>query len=141
MLRQSKKLPDEPGEWTKKYITREYEDPYGCFLLLADVLREQFEVIDIPNFHHGLESRIDSVRERGAFISKALAGRCVGVDEEGLEEGDIVVLQCQDYPIHVGILVARNWVLHCDDGTNTTLERLNSMRWKNRIFGYFRVIV
>lgn len=138
MQKQNNPLPEVPNEWTREYITRVYEEPYGCFLFMADILRERFNVTQIPECDMELKDSDDSIRSRGAIIVHALADKCLDIHHEDLEEGDIVVLQSSGHPIHVGILVARNQVMHCDTDTNTTIERLDSPRWKNRVFGYYR---
>lgn len=53
-------------------------------------------------------------------------------------EFDVVVLRLKGVPFHVGVVTRGGFMLHCSQGINTSHERLDSMRWKNRIIGYYR---
>lgn len=59
-------------------------------------------------------------------------------DVEKPREFDIVVLRMAGVPMHVGIVTRPPLMLHCAQGVNVSLERIDGLRWKNRVDGYVR---
>lgn len=55
------------------------------------------------------------------------------------EYGDIIIFKFKGNPCHVGIFIGDNKVLHIMKGTNSVCERLNSIRLKGRIEGYYEI--
>jgi probable lipoprotein NlpC len=53
----------------------------------------------------------------------------------GFEQpGDVAVWR----PLHTGIVVAKNRMIHCDVGSDTCLEYYNTTQWRHRLIGFFR---
>ena len=50
------------------------------------------------------------------------------------EEGSVVVILRRGWPIHVGIMISKTNVLHCEEGVGTVIEPVSNMR----IAGYFK---
>lgn len=126
-------------EWAGKYIGREYKPPYGCFLMVADVLREQYGIKDIPDFSDGLE--LDGFRGRANRIYKALEENTIEVPSSESRDGDIVTITSGGFPIHVGILLDQSHILHMVDGVNVCIENIHGVRLKSRIGGFYRVSI
>ena len=124
-------------EWTRKFVGMEYKPPYGCWILVSEVLRQQFGVKDIPDCMDIVDE--SSLRIRAAQIQNLLQGRCVEVLESGRCEGDIVCISFGPFVSHVGILVNKERMLHCIDGANAVIERLQDVKLQNRISGFYRV--
>jgi cell wall-associated NlpC family hydrolase len=53
------------------------------------------------------------------------------------EFGDIVVAQLAGYPIHVGVYLGRNKMLHTLRGKDSCIESID-FKWAKRIEGYYR---
>lgn len=52
--------------------------------------------------------------------------------------GDIIILRLMGYPLHIGLVIAPQTMLHTLKGCGTIIERYDSRMWKNRIFGFVR---
>ena len=52
--------------------------------------------------------------------------------------GDGVVLRMLGEDLHLGVVVAPNVALHVEDGTDSTLLRLDDARWEHRVTGIWR---
>lgn len=125
-------------DWTRDYLGREYKPPYGCFLLVVDVLREQYGIDGIPDFSDGLEE--GGFRNRATKIYQALESNTVEIMKEESRGGDIVTILAGGYPVHIGILVDNEHILHMVNNINVCVENINRARLRNRIGGYYRVI-
>ena len=55
------------------------------------------------------------------------------------QQGDVVVIKFRGYPMHTGIFIPGNRVLHTLSGTESVLEPLDRGRLKGRVEGYYRV--
>lgn len=51
---------------------------------------------------------------------------------------DLVLIQILGHPVHVGVVIGGGKFIHCMRDVNTTIERLNSPAWRDRIVGYYR---
>lgn len=52
--------------------------------------------------------------------------------------GDVVVVRQRSIPGHVGLLLTRNDMIHTLPDVGVTVERTDSIRWRNKILGYYR---
>jgi len=53
--------------------------------------------------------------------------------------GDIILMNLIGHPVHVGIVIDDEKMVHTLSGHDSTLERYTSVLWQNRIEGIFRV--
>lgn len=53
-------------------------------------------------------------------------------------EGDVVVLKIHGHPWHCGIVLTYPKFLHVEWGTETCIDRLDSVRWARRVEGFYR---
>ncbi|MBW1672123.1 MAG: C40 family peptidase [Deltaproteobacteria bacterium] len=54
------------------------------------------------------------------------------------EPGDIVLLLIGGRPIHCGVVVKPESMLHSLRGSNSCIEKFTTTKWKNRIEGFYR---
>lgn len=52
------------------------------------------------------------------------------------QEYDLVLIRAGMF--HVGVVAAKNLMIHIDAGIDSVVEPLNGLQWKNRIEGYYR---
>lgn len=68
------------------------------------------------------------------------------IDEEKLlwkevvypEMYDVIVLRLKGRPMHVGVYIGNGKFIHCMSGSGTTVEKIASTTWRNRIIGFYR---
>jgi cell wall-associated NlpC family hydrolase len=51
---------------------------------------------------------------------------------------DVVVFKINGHPLHCGIVIDDTRFIHCREGMNTCIERLDGPNWRNRIWGIYR---
>lgn len=56
------------------------------------------------------------------------------------KQGDIILLNVIGMPIHVGILIGANLMLHTGLGHGVVVENIAEMKWRRRIKSYHRHI-
>jgi cell wall-associated NlpC family hydrolase len=54
------------------------------------------------------------------------------------KEGDVIEINIGGHPIHCGIVVSPNSMLHILGGYTARIERYDSTRWSSRINGIYR---
>jgi cell wall-associated NlpC family hydrolase len=53
--------------------------------------------------------------------------------------GDAVLLRSGRHETHVGVFIGRNRLLHSEGPTPSVIERLDDLRIRNRIVGFYRL--
>ena len=51
---------------------------------------------------------------------------------------DVVVFRILGAPMHVGLVTDANNMIHCESGSNSVIESFKSLKWQNRIMGFYR---
>lgn len=54
------------------------------------------------------------------------------------QEFDAVLLRMRGVPMHVGVVTKPGHMIHCAHGIGTTHERFDSLRWRDKVLGFFR---
>lgn len=106
-------------------------DCYGLVLLIH---REHFGR-ELPDY--GYASSLDQEAVKGT-IAEYLPRDFEKVDHP--EPGDLVMLNILGRPWHCGVYVAPNLMLHAIDRMVSGIDRLDSVRWRRRVIGYFRPV-
>ena len=126
------------AKWINKYIGIPYakfgRDFSGCdcFGLLHLVYRKEFNHT-LPDFINDYSDK-ESMRDLINYNIPILAG--TPTDEPEL--GDIVVFNFFNMPIHLGIYINKNLVLHTLEKSDSCVERMNSHRLKGRLHGFYK---
>jgi len=107
-----------------------------CWGLVRMFLFEQHG-IELPSLTDDYDSIADSGR-----IASLIVETATGVNARKVEDpraGDIAVMRFRGAPVHVGVLVDNDHILHTLHGTASAIERRGSPRICSRIEGYYRV--
>ena len=111
---------------------RDY-DGVDCHGLAYLFHRDQLNQ-DIPSY---VESYNDANEEEG--VSDCIERHINDWERvDDPQPGDIIIFNLLGWPCHVGIYLGGNDFLHCLKGTNSTVERLNSITWSRRAGGFIR---
>jgi len=52
--------------------------------------------------------------------------------------GDLMVFRIRGMPVHVGVVLTQNHMIHTLPGHNSAMERYDSVQWARRIEGVYR---
>lgn len=52
--------------------------------------------------------------------------------------GDLCLFNMLGEPMHVGVYVGNNNFLHCRSGSDSVIESLNNLKWKNRFVAFYK---
>lgn len=101
------------------------------YLYYRDVLQKP-----VPSYSAEMQEREFHRRDIGPLISdeKALHWRQVDVPEIG----DCVLMRTGRHPTHVGVYLGEGRMLHSEGPHPSAIERLDDLRIRNRIIGYYR---
>ena len=132
-------LNDEVPNWVSDYMGLTFKergrdrDGLDCWGLVRLVLSEQFNV-DAPSYaadYYSVNNEqhiFHLIRTHLGFWHPVYPSQA----------GDCILLRINKQPSHIGIVVANNWMLHILSNSTVSLERLDSLRWKRRIVGFYR---
>lgn len=117
----------------RPYIGIDYERPHGCFKLVAKVFKEVYGV-DLGEPESGLPEEAES-KDKTSVIRKNLADKSYEVTDP--KEGDVVIIRSR--PWHIGLVIGEGLMLHnYSKKSNSCIEEYESIRWKDRIEGFYR---
>lgn len=128
-------LPD----WIMNYIGCPFKtrgrDRNGldCWGLVRLVLKEQFG-IEVPSYAADYYSVLNE--QHISHLIRTHLGFWQPVYPS--QPGDCILFRINKQPSHIGIVVADNWMLHILNDDVVSLDRFDSLRWKRRIFGFYR---
>lgn len=131
-------------QWIGRYIDVPFKthgrdkDGCDCWGLVRLVFKEQFD-IDLPDHAEGYETATSlSSDDIGAVIAAESAARWRLIGKAQARVGDVIVLRTKGHPLHVGMIVGGGMMLHVIRGANSVVECYDGIRWKSRIYGFYR---
>lgn len=132
---------DIPG-WAAQYVGLPYlpggRDRAGidCWGLYSLIMREQFGM-ELPAY----EGPTWGSRASGRGIRAAAeeyAKQFTPIEASEARLGDAILIRTFGMPIHLGMVVGRDLMLHAEEYQNSVIARYNSPQWASRIVSFFR---
>jgi len=107
---------------------------WDCWGLVHVVLAERFGV-HVPSYVGSYASTNDQ-----DGLGRLIRSRMTPWHEvTGREHaGDVALLRVRGAPMHVGLVVAKGWMLHVEEGVDSMVERTDGPRWVKRLIGVYR---
>jgi cell wall-associated NlpC family hydrolase len=134
-------MPEIP-DWVADYVGIPYRalgrgrDGADCWGLVRLIYAGRLGV-DLPAYDgRGFCGRA-SVADVASLVAEA-RGAWREIQGKDAMPPDVVLLRVHGQPIHVGVLVAPNLMLHSLAGHDSAVERLDGPMWSRRIIGYGR---
>lgn len=133
--------PALPG-YVAAYVGAPYADDgdppksFNCWQLFAYVARTE-RGIDLPDYNGPVwagKTGLTAMRRE----AEAFAARFAPVARGEEREGDAVLLRLRGAPIHIGMVVAKGFMLHVNSGVDACIERYFDPLWRHRIVGFYR---
>lgn len=128
--------------WTNDYVRIPFEDcgrtreGADCWGLVCIVFKEKRNII-LPAMNDYKDAK-DKVTI-SSMINAKPSNQWIEVKKGEEEPFDIPVFKMAGYPMHVGLVVKRGVMLHCERGTGTTVVDYNrEQQWFRRLVGFYR---
>lgn len=126
--------------WVSPYVGLPFVDHgrgpgYDCWGLVLLVLRERYGV-EAPDFGGSYSSTRDIDGVPAAFAAGEALPEWSRVDAPA--EGDVVVILVAGKPMHCGVVVGANTMLHARPKTGSVVERYDRPHWGRRVEGFYR---
>lgn len=133
--------------WVFNYVGKPFEDggrgpdSYDCWGLVVSVYGRVYG-IDLPTY--GEVSANDLLAAARCMSMDSVCSPWRAVTEP--EEPDVALLagyapdgkRLRRLPVHVGVVVSTNQLLHVESGINTVLVPLTHLSVRHRVLGYYR---
>ncbi len=103
---------------------------WDCWGLVVMAYQELYN-IDLPRYNQQYENETDKVKLFKLFDS-GKKEQWVSVDIPA--SGDVVIVYMGGVPIHIGLVIDKNKMLHVEKGIETCLQRITDYRLE----GYYR---
>ena len=109
-----------------------------CWGLVYLVNREKFGH-QLPTYSEDYANSHD-FEEVGALIRGEVVTQWKPIETGSEQLGDSILFRCNGQPSHIGIVLSRDEqkFLHARDGTYSSVERYDSIHWRNRVMGFYR---
>lgn len=144
----------QPPAWVRQYIGAPFlengrtPDGWDCWGCMRWVMDKHFGIrvpaYDGVTWHRppeGLSDRerlafcASQTRELNDFVNTTMILPWRKVDHPG--PGCGIQMKPWNQPIHVGVVVARGWMLHCEEECNTVCVEYDGILWCNRVTGFY----
>ncbi len=105
-----------------------------CWGIVFLIFRDFFD-IELPTYLEDYTSTEDE-KVLGAVIAEH---KRFNWEEVFIpEQFDVVLFRLKGQPMHVGVYVGEGRFVHCIQKSGVSVEKVNSIVWRNRIVGYYR---
>lgn len=106
-----------------------------CWGLLRLFYIQEMGVM-LPSYDEHYTDAFDKESTTEALTLKSELEKWVKVDAP--EYGDAVKLRLMGHPCHVGVYLGNSEFLHTQTGHDSCIDRLDGVKWKNRLDGFYR---
>ena len=103
---------------------------------LVRLIYKDVKGVELPSWEEAYNSTKDKHVIAGLLAEGQKEASWLKV--EAPESFDVLVLKIAGVPFHVGLYTHQKRFIHCSRDTNTSIERLDSLRWRNNLLGAFR---
>lgn len=114
---------------------RDIETGLDCWGLLRAFYKDVLD-IELPTYENAYQDSNEMNQTVQAIRYEKRDDTWVKVTSPAY--GDGVLLRIAGHPCHVGIYLGDGRMLHTLTGHDSAIDCLDSVRWKNRVDGYFR---
>lgn len=124
--------------WSDKFRDIPFKDKgrdyngCDCWGFLRLVFKDHFgiELLDHNDDYENIKDRHSIV----AVVNEELPD---WIEVDRPECGNVVLVRCRGLPVHVGVMINRKQMLHIMEGIESTVERLDSVIWKDKVKRYY----
>lgn len=126
-------------DWVTPYIGLPYEPKgrefpsFDCWGLVRHILMVK-KGFDLPL----LTENYDDPDNHAEVTKTITVGLVDWTEVSEPEEFDIVILRLMGEPWHCGLLVGKGIMLHTMRGHMSAIEKIDSVKWRNRVEGFYR---
>ncbi len=127
--------------WAGHYIGLPFSDQgrdrsgLDCWGLVRLIMSEQF-AIALPSYIKDYRRSTESEKIGDLVEKESMKWKLLLAGEEAC--GDVVVMRVRGRPMHVGMVLGDQQMIHIELGINSAIERYTGVRWADRVVGFYR---
>jgi cell wall-associated NlpC family hydrolase len=95
--------------------------------------------VELPSFIDDYVNAGDTKASRRVINDIILSQKHNWIKVEQSEALDVVLFRFGDTETHLGLMIDKNRFLHCEKKINTVIERIDSLKWRRRVEGVYRL--
>ncbi len=115
-------------------------DGCDCWGLVALVLKNE-RGIDLPDYlmvyDEDFKSWSSEQRQQLQKVISEESAKC-WQEVEKPQAFDVILMKMKGFNTHVGIAIDGNRMIHCQRNIGTSIEKMDSIRWRNNVVGFYR---
>lgn len=127
--------------WTNDYIKIPFGDKgrdrksCDCWGLVRLIYRDRLgiELPELLDYSDTLDGKNIS-----QLCRQEASSHWVSIPHGEEKPFDVIVLKVMGFPMHIGVVCANGFMIHCLKGSNTVVVPYNGVIWKKRIAGFYR---
>ncbi len=106
-----------------------------CWGLVRLVMAEQFNIA-LPSHTHEYQRTTQAEKISALIEREAQKWKIIPAGRELC--GDVIVLRVRGKPMHVGMVLGDQQMLHIEQGIDSVIERYSGPHWAERVAGFYR---
>jgi len=111
---------------------------WDCYGLLVKVYQDVL-YIELPSFKDNYVDAGDTKASRRVINDLVVHQKRNWLKIKDPQVFDVVLFRFGEAQTHVGLVIDKDRFLHCEKKINMVIERLDCMKWKKRIEGFYRL--
>ena len=125
--------------WIRKYVGIPFKersssfDGCDCYGLFRLIYNEQYSIC-LPDYTDQYDSTKNGETIHHLIERESLKWEKVR-DEK---EGDAVLFRCKNLIWHIGFVLIKDLMIHTEEDIDACIEKIDSIRWRNRTEGFYR---
>lgn len=130
-------------EWVNQYIGIEYKtkgvtlaEGLDCLSIIELIYKKEKNIILPFNEHLELENDDQMEIATNAIILERKKWKRLDWPEDFC----VININIFGYPIHFGLCISDEYMIHSLKGHNSAIERFTGMKWSHRVEGFYRYI-
>ncbi len=109
-------------------------DGVDCWGLLQIIYREELG-IELPSYLECYNETSER-QKLSELVEEQATNYWRDVDDP--KEFDVIIMKIHGFESHLGLVVRKGVMIHCEEGVGVSIVRYDGMRWKQRVRRFVR---
>lgn len=131
-------IPKELADYCQVPFVAGGRDPSGwdCYGLVWYIGKQHFG-LELPSYkgQYDTDFNFDAI---GELVENEKTYEWSNIEDGQEVPGDLVLMRMRGHPVHVGLVVDKNYMIHVLKRNGTVVQNYTGVLWKKRLMGFWR---